>query len=56
MLGFWLAIRIARNRVPDLLGNGGNVTARRLLPVLAFASVITATNLWLMAQDMVMRI
>jgi hypothetical protein len=55
VLGFWLAVRIARNRIPELLGKSGNATTWRLLPMLAFASVITGMSLWLMARDMVVR-
>ena len=53
VLGFWLAARIARNRAYDLFGEG--VTAWRQLPLLGFICAITAINLWLMANDMVMR-
>jgi polyferredoxin len=55
VLGFWLAVRIARNRIPELLGKGSHATAWRLLPMLAFASVITGMSLWLMSRDMVVR-
>ncbi|HSQ05476.1 MAG TPA: hypothetical protein VLN59_15660, partial [Burkholderiales bacterium] len=52
VLGFWLAVCIARNRAYDLLGEekGGSVAQR--LPMLAFIAAIAAMNLWLMAQDM----
>ena len=54
VLGFWLATRIAQNRVRELLpGNGYAATS--LLPMLTFAGVVTALNVWLTAQDMVMR-
>jgi len=55
VLGFWLAARIARNRGLDLLGRNSNAVAGWLLPMLTFIGTITALNLWLTAQDMVMR-
>lgn len=55
VLGFWLAVRIARNRGTDMLGENGSATMGWLLPLLTFIGAITAINLWLTAQDMVMR-
>jgi len=55
MLDFWLAVRIASNRGPDLLVGNGNAPARWLLPMLVFIGAITALNLRLIAQGMVMR-
>jgi polyferredoxin len=55
VLGFWLAVRIARNRAFDLFAKDGTITAWRQLPLIAFICAITAINLWLMANNMVMR-
>ena len=54
VLGFWLAVQIARHRARDQV-NGANLNGWRLLPMLAFIVAITGMNLWLMAQDMEMR-
>jgi polyferredoxin len=54
VLGFWLAVQIARYQARKLLPEG--VSARpKLLPLLGFFAVVTASNLWLLAQDMEMR-
>ncbi|HEY0845051.1 MAG TPA: 4Fe-4S binding protein [Noviherbaspirillum sp.] len=55
VLGFWLAIQIVRNRGRGSLDSGAGVRSWRLLPVLAFIGAITAMNMWLMAQGMIMR-
>lgn len=55
VLGFWLAVQIARYQGRRLLPNGHVLAGLRLLPVLLFFAAITAQNLWLMAQDMEMR-
>ncbi|OWW20337.1 4Fe-4S binding protein [Noviherbaspirillum denitrificans] len=55
VLGFWLAVQIVRHRGNGQLADGGGVKGWRLAPLLAFIGAITATNLWLMAQGMVMR-
>ncbi|MDH5778370.1 MAG: hypothetical protein OEZ33_09175 [Gammaproteobacteria bacterium] len=54
MFGFWLAIRIAKQRIVQLgLLATGNKMA--LLPMTVFISVITLLNLWLLMQPMIMR-
>ena len=55
VLGFWLAVQIARYQRRRLLPNGHILAGLRLLPLLLFFAVITAQNLWLMDQDMEMR-
>ncbi len=55
VLGFWLAVQIARYQKVRLLSNDHTLASLRLLPVLLFFAAITAQNLWLMAQDMEMR-
>jgi polyferredoxin len=55
VLGFWLAVQIVRHRGRGQLISGGRLGSWRLLPVLGFIGMITAMNLWLMAQGMLMR-
>jgi len=53
LFGFWLALRIARQRVKTIAG--ANQGRRGFLPIMALISVISITNLWLLMQPMVMR-
>jgi ferredoxin len=53
VFGFWLALRIARQRTKSICQVGENT--RAFLPMLALISVISVTNLWLLMQPMVMR-
>lgn len=46
--GFWLAMIILQNR-------GAKLPGLALLPVAIFVAVMTGFNLWLLAQDMIMR-
>lgn len=56
VLGFWLAVQIARYQARRLLpATGGIATRLKLVPLLAFFALVTAANFWLMAQDMEMR-
>jgi ferredoxin len=56
VLGFWLAVQIARYQARKLIVADGLVDrARKMLPLLGFFAAVTATNLWLLAQDMEMR-
>ncbi len=55
VLGFWLAVQIARYQLRRLLPAAGGGSRATLLPLLAFFAAVTAANLWLMAQDMEMR-
>lgn len=62
VLGFWLAVQIVRHRGRGSLGateTGATIGATsrswRLMPVTAFIAAITAMNMWLMAQGMIMR-
>lgn len=55
VLGFFLAVQIARQRGVNSLGNGDRVAGWQLLPVLGFIIAITAMNLALMSHDMTMR-
>jgi polyferredoxin len=55
VLGFWLAVQIVRHRSRGQLVGGTGSSSWRLLPMLVFIGAITAMNLWLMAQGMIMR-
>jgi ferredoxin len=56
VLGFWLAVQIARYQARKLIAADGLVDrARKMLPLLAFFAAVTAANVWLLAQDMEMR-
>jgi polyferredoxin len=56
VLGFWLAVQIGRYQARKLLATDSvGVRMQKMLPLLVFFAVITAGNLWLLAQDMEMR-
>ena len=56
VLGFWLAVQIARYQARKLLSTEQvAVRVQKMLPLLFFFAVVTAGNLWLLAQDMEMR-
>jgi polyferredoxin len=56
VLGFWLAVQIARYQARKLLAVDDVIArARKMLPLLAFFAAVTAGNVWLLAQDMEMR-
>ena len=55
VLGFWLAVQIVRHRGRGQLEASGASGGWRLLPMLGFIGAVTAMNLWLMAQGMIMR-
>ncbi len=52
LFGFWLALRIARQRYYQITDNK-NVVA--FIPVLVFISIISFIDLWLLMQPMIMR-
>ena len=54
VFGFWLAIRILRNRMVELMGAPA-LRKRHLLPMLLFITGVTLFNLWLLMQPMIMR-
>ncbi|MEO5378762.1 MAG: c-type cytochrome [Magnetococcus sp. DMHC-6] len=54
-LGFWLAIQIIRHRGRNALESLENLKGFHLLPLIVFACIATGFNLWLLAQDMTMR-
>lgn len=53
--GFWLAIQIIRHRGRNALESRVDLRGIHLLPLVLFAAGVTGFNLWLMAQDMLMR-
>ena len=53
--GFWLAIQIIRHRGRTALEAKTDLRGIYLLPLILFAATMTSFNLWLMAQDMLMR-
>ena len=53
-LGFWLAVRIVCSRGQQQ--EGSIVQGVQLLPMLLFVGGMSGFNLWLLAQDMVMRL
>jgi len=55
VLGFFLALQIARQRGAKVNGGATGATGLRALPILAFVLVIVGMNFWLMAQGMNMR-
>ncbi|MBF0382949.1 MAG: c-type cytochrome [Magnetococcales bacterium] len=55
VFGFWLAIQVIRHRSRSALESGTELQGVRLLPMIIFAAATTGFNVWLMAQDMVMR-
>jgi ferredoxin len=55
VFGFWLALRVLQQRSVDVLNGQAEWKAGYLLPGVLFIISITAFNLWLLAQPMVMR-
>lgn len=53
--GFWLALRVLRQRGQDVLSNKTVWKSIYLLPGLVFIIAVTAFNLWLLSQPMIMR-
>jgi ferredoxin len=51
VVGFYLAIQVVRYRASRLFA----LRANQLIPIICFALVVTGFNLWLLMQDMVMR-
>ncbi|MEE1540419.1 MAG: hypothetical protein V1243_04890, partial [Arenicellales bacterium] len=51
IFGFWVAVQVIRHRSVSL-----NITSRsEFLPMLFYALIITGFNLWMLTQDMIMR-
>lgn len=54
ILGFWLALRIARQRLYQI-ENSQSINSLAFIPILVFISIISFIDLWLLMQPMVMR-
>ena len=52
-LGFWVSVLVIRRRSTGLNNSKGN---SYLLPLMAFAAIITAYHLWMLMQPMVMKL
>lgn len=55
LAGFVIAIKIIRYRSGAISNNKADVSGIHMLPMILFASGMTAVHLWLMMQPMVMR-
>lgn len=55
LFGFWLALKILRNRLPQLVSSTSNLSRMAFVPMLVFISLISVINLWLLMQPMIMR-
>jgi hypothetical protein len=53
--GFWIAVKILRHRGRSLFGGKGATVRLEMLPMFVFALGMTGYHLWLLMQDMVMR-
>lgn len=56
VFGYWVAVKIVRFRARGGLQGGGDLSGLQLLPTYLFVVAITAFNLWLLGQSMVMRL
>lgn len=54
LFGFWLALRIARQRASNL-ESSSDIKSFSIFPIFIFITSISLTNLWLLMQPMVMR-
>ncbi len=53
--GFWIAVKIIRHRGHALFGDNAAAARRGLMPMLVFALAMTGYHVWLLTQNMVMR-
>jgi len=56
VFGYWVAIKIVRYRTRGGLKGGGDLTGLQLLPAYFFVVAVTGFNIWLLGQNMVMRL
>jgi len=56
VFGYWVAIKIVRYRARGAMQGGGDLTGVQLLPAFFFVVAVTVFNLWLLGQNMVMRL
>ena len=52
IFGFWLALRIAKQRFQQITDKSNGIA---FIPVLIFISIISLGSLWLLMQPMIMR-
>lgn len=52
VFGFWLALRIAKQRFQQITGKSNGI---EFIPLLVFISIISLSCLWLLMQPMIMR-
>ena len=52
LFGFWLALKIAKQRFHQVTTQSNNIA---FIPILSFISIISLADLWLLMQPMVMR-
>ena len=57
LFGFWLALRIARQRLSDVLAAGQStiLSLKAFAPILVLITGFSLVNLWLLMQPMIMR-
>ncbi len=55
LFGFWMALKILRNRLPQLDSSGNSASPWAFIPILVFISLISVVSLWLLMQPMIMR-
>lgn len=55
IFGFWLALQVLQRRTVDVINEQVSWRGYYLLPGIIFISCITAFNLWLLVQPMIMR-
>ena len=55
VFGFWLALNVLQRRTLDVIGEQSQWRAAYMIPGLVFIIMITAFNLWLLVQPMIMR-
>lgn len=55
-MGFWLAVQVLRHRGASLTASGAAPRGLGLVPMLGFVVAASGFNLWLLTQDMVMRL
>lgn len=55
LFGFWLALKILRQRIQKFTDSNASLSRIAYLPMVVFISLISMVNLWLLMQPMIMR-
>ena len=55
LFGFWMALKILRQRLVQLNSSGRAASRLSFVPMLLFISLMSIVNLWLLMQPMIMR-